>query len=188
MSDESSEDIKRVLAICFRSGEILSSDDLERILSFDMGWMDTETAHEAIQALTFAGWLIEEDGGLTANCEVKGIQAPLGWQPRASRLTHPMVNEEKLPVKTEIVQTVTVETRPVIVEKEGSTDPRTKVERRLTKFVIKQSGLDEKEINRRVERKIRSFRYCTTWLALCLISREQGLDMNPIIDSLSASA
>ena len=188
MSDENSEDIKRVLAICFRSGEILSSDDLERILSFDMGWMDTETAHEAIQALTFAGWLVEEGEGLTANCDVKGIQAPLGWQPRASRLTHPVVNEDKITVKSEIIEKVTVEARPVIVEKEESADPRTKVERRLTKFVIKQSGLDAEEINRRVERKIRSFRYCTTWLALCLISREQGLDMSPIIDSLSASA
>ena len=32
------EDIKRVLAICFRMGESQSADDLERILSFDMGY------------------------------------------------------------------------------------------------------------------------------------------------------
>ena len=38
------EDIKRVLTICFRDGASQTADDLERILSFDMGWMDTDTA------------------------------------------------------------------------------------------------------------------------------------------------
>ena len=113
MGDENREDIKRVVDICFRSGEILSSDDLERILSFDMGWMDTETAHEAIQALTFAGWLVEEGEGLTANCDVKGIQAPLGWQPRASRLTHPVVNEDKITAKSEIIKIPTNKNKKV---------------------------------------------------------------------------
>ena len=44
MSEES-DDVKRVLAICFRTGATQTADDVERILSFDMGWMDTETAH-----------------------------------------------------------------------------------------------------------------------------------------------
>ena len=61
MSAES-DDIKRVLAICFRTGAPQTADDLERILSFDTGWMDTETAHDAIQALTFAGWIKDNDG------------------------------------------------------------------------------------------------------------------------------
>ena len=56
MSSET-EDIKRVLAICFRMGANQTADDLERVLSFDMGWMDTDTAHDAIKALTFAGWI-----------------------------------------------------------------------------------------------------------------------------------
>ena len=51
---DGSEDIKRVLTICFRAGESLSADNLERILSFDMGWMDTETAHDAIKGLIFS--------------------------------------------------------------------------------------------------------------------------------------
>ena len=87
------EDIKRVLAICFRDGSSQTADDLERILSFDMGWMDTETAHDAIKALVFAGWIIDEVGILSPNCDIKGINAPLGWQPRPSRLTDPAVND-----------------------------------------------------------------------------------------------
>ena len=58
-----------------------------------MGWMDTETAHDAIKALVFAGWIIDEEGMLSPNCDIKGINAPLGWQPRPSRLTDPAVND-----------------------------------------------------------------------------------------------
>ena len=42
------------------------------------------------------------------------------------------------------------------------------------------------EITRRAERKVKALRYCTMWLALCLISREQNLEMNSIIDSFSS--
>ena len=107
------EDVKRVLAICFRDGANQSADDLERILSFDMGWVDTETAHDAIKALIFAGWIIDNDGMLSPNCDIRGIRAPLGWQPRPSRLTDPVVNETS---KTNDV-TQKIET-PAAVKKE----------------------------------------------------------------------
>ena len=46
-----------------------------------MGWMDTETAHDAIKALVLqAGLLMKKV--LSPNCDIKGINAPLGWQPR----------------------------------------------------------------------------------------------------------
>ena len=86
------DDIKRVLAICFRDGSSQTADDIERILSFDMGWFDTDTAHDAIKALIFAGWIIDDAGMLSPNCELR-MQAPLGWQPEPSRLTDP-VNEK----------------------------------------------------------------------------------------------
>jgi len=188
MSDESIEDIKRVLTICFRSGNSLSVDSIERIFSFDMGWMDTETAHDAVKGLIFAGWLIESDGMYSANCDLKGIKAPLGWQPRPSRLTNPTTNEEQQKPRELALDTKPLAPRPVIKEIEEIVDPRSKVEKRLVKYISKQTGLELAEIERRVDRKIRSFRYCTTWLALCLISREQDLEMDPIIDSLSPSA
>ena len=180
------EDIKRVLAICFRDGSRQTADDLERILSFDMGWMDTETAHDAIKALVFAGWIIDEEGMLSPNCDIKGINAPLGWQPRPSRLTDPAVNDtgsvqqaEKPADESEVVErAVQTDTQP--------TDPRARMQKRLVKFISKQSGIDSDEITRRAERKVKALRYCTMWLALCLISREQNLEMNSIIDSFSS--
>ena len=179
------EDIKRVLAICFRMGDNQTADDLERILSFDMGWMDTDTAHDAIKALTFAGWIKDEDGTLSPNCELKGIQAPLGWQPRPSRLTDPAVNESYTAEKP----TVSIEPQAVIKPKPEvvDVDPRAKIEKRLIRYIAKKSKIDPDEVRRRAERKVSALGYCTMWLALCLISREQDLEMNAIIDSFSAS-
>ena len=180
------EDIKRVLAICFRDGSKLTADDLERILSFDMGWMDTETAHDSIKALVFAGWIVDHEGMLSPNCDIRGINAPLGWQPRPSRLTDPAVNDART-----VTQSPTPAQNPVVKQKSVQTeshpvDPRARIQNRLVKFISKQSGIDSDEITRRAERKVKALRYCTMWMALCLISREQNLEMNSIIDSFSS--
>ena len=180
------EDIKRVLAICFRDGSSQTADDLERILSFDMGWMDTETAHDAIKALVFAGWIIDEEGMLSPNCDIKGINAPLGWQPRPSRLTDPAVNDTGSAQQTvQPAETSEIDEKVVQTEIQPA-DPRARMQKRLVKFISKQSGIDSDEITRRAERKVKALRYCTMWLALCLISREQNLEMNSIIDSFSS--
>lgn len=187
------DDIKRVLAICFRDGSSQTADDIERILSFDMGWFDTDTAHDAIKALIFAGWIIDESGMLSPNCDIRGMQAPLGWQPRPSRLTDPVVNElnrEKQASITKSEPDIEQEKIPVVPKKEPAQpddiDPRARIEKRLIKFISKQSGIEADEIQRRAERKVKALRYCTIWLALCLISREQNLEMNSIIDSFSS--
>ncbi len=185
MSAES-DDIKRVLALCFRTGAPQTADDLERILSFDTGWMDTETAHDAIQALTFAGWIKDNDGLLSANCDIKSIIAPLGWQPRPSRLTDPVVNEGFQPKKKQTEMPKVEVVKKSNSENTSSVDPRARMQKRLAKFISKQSGIELEEIDRRADRKMKALRYCTMWLALCLISREQDLDMGPIIDSFAS--
>ena len=184
MSEEV-EDIKRVLAICFRDGSVQSSDDVERILSFDMGWMDTETAHNAIKGLTFAGWIIDKDGELSPNCEIRGVKAPLGWQPRPSRLTDPIVNSGSKQDGTKDVQKEHIILPTEEKTEIESADPRERIEKRLIRYISKQSGIEIDEIKRRAERKIAALRYCKMWLALCLISREQDLEMNSIIDSFA---
>ena len=121
------------------------------------------------------------------------MQAPLGWQPRPSRLTDPVVNEQNREKQASTPMTkpdVEQEKIPVIPEKEhpqpNDVDPRARIEKRLIKFISKQSGIEVDEIRRRAERKVKALRYCTIWLALCLISREQNLEMNSIIDSFSS--
>ena len=179
------DDIRRVLAICFRDGISQTVDDLERVLSFDMGWMDTDTAHEAINAMTVAGWMVNKDGELSPNCDLRGVIAPLGWQPRPSRLIEPVVNVQNLQVTDIPSKSKVDETK--IKNPEENSDPRAKLERRLAKFISKSSGISTEEVIRRADRKVKALNYCTKWLALCLVSREQNLEMNSIIDSLSRS-
>ena len=185
------DDIQRVLAICFRTGQEQTIDDLERILSFDMGWMDTETAHNAIKALIYSGWISDDKGVLSPNCEIKGIVAPLGWQPRPSRLLNPVVFNASDRDSREIVES-DVKSSDKNIEEVTTTvaenlDPRARIEKRLVKYISKQTNIPSAEIIRRGERKMKALRYCTMWLSLCLISREQGLEMNSIIDSFTSN-
>ena len=45
--ENDAEDIRRVLAICFRGESELDALDIERILSLDMGWLKPEEATTA---------------------------------------------------------------------------------------------------------------------------------------------
>ena len=76
--------------------------------------------------------------------------------------------------------------KSVLHQENKPVDPRARMQKRLVKFISKQSGIDSDEITRRAERKVKALWYCTMWLALCLISREQNLEMNSIIDSFSS--
>ena len=73
MSDAEAEDIRRVLAICFRGETELDALDIERILSLDMGWLKPDEAETAVQALIKAGWLI---GGQENLSPVADFQHP----------------------------------------------------------------------------------------------------------------
>ena len=183
MSDAAREDIERVLAICFRGRSRVSAAEMIRILTFDMDWMRDDTAADVIASLCSSGWLREQEGELTTQCELKGITAPLGWQPRPSRLLE-KVSPPSLEIELGIPQELVIERPPVATH--VSNDPRAKLERRLCSHIAKGSGVERDEIERRAERKIFALKYCTSWLALCLVAREQGLEMADIIASLSA--
>ena len=49
MTEADAEDIRRVLAICFRGESELDAMDIERILSLDMGWLKPDEAATSVQ-------------------------------------------------------------------------------------------------------------------------------------------
>ena len=53
--------------------------------------------------------------------------------------------------------------------------------KRLFSFLLRSSGVDKAELNRRLERKISALEYITPWMALALIAKELGLKMDEII-------
>jgi len=53
---------------------------------------------------------------------------------------------------------------------------------KLLNYVSKKSELSKREVIRRSERKKMALGPISLWMAVCLLAREQGLDMNKIID------
>ena len=69
--------------------------------------------------------------------------------------------------------------------KEASDDPRASTTRRLLKYIARASGLEAEEVQRRASRKQRALIHVTGWMALALVARDQGLDMESVIQALS---
>ena len=196
MADADVDDICRVLAVCFRHGNSLSELDIERILSFDMGWLSPDEASTAVHALIDSGWLIGNEDSLQPMVKNNSITTPLGWFPRPSRLINPVrydsiqfsekSNEENIqsPKPTEKIE---VPVKNENVQELISKDPRAKMERRLKRFVSKQSKIDIEEIERRIQRKKNALSFVTVWMCIALVAREQGLEMKDIIDALSGN-
>ena len=86
-----------MLAICFRDGQSLDALDIERILSFDMEWISPNEAEKAVQALIGKGWLSGEESALRPTVSLEGVQSPLGWFPRPSRLLMPVSPSQEEP-------------------------------------------------------------------------------------------
>ena len=191
MTESGSEDIRRVLAICFRGVLELDALDIERILSLDMGWLKPDEATTSVQALIKAGWLTGAQESLSPIEDFSSSTTPLGWFPRPQRLLNPNpfsksdaepkeeVNETPLPASTEKKST------PVAELKEETNDPRASTTRRLLKYIARASGLETEEVQRRATRKQRALVHVTGWMALALVARDQGLDMDSVIQALS---
>jgi len=193
---EEVEDIRRVLTIAFRGTEGLSPQDLERTLSFDMEWVAPHEAETAVRALQTAGWLIQEGGMLVLAVPLGDVTVPFGWFPRPSRLLQPVHASNASPSTTQKVDekpqrqaiappshTVTSPSRNEAARDTG--DPRAKLIQRVIRYVARQSGLEKEELSRRAERKQAAFDLITPWLAYALVAREQGLEMNEIVEALA---
>ena len=196
MADADVEDVCRVLAVCFRSGETLSDLDIERILSFDMAWLSPEEASGSVKALIDSGWLIGDLDSLSSVLTNNSITTPLGWFPRPSRLISPVkydsVKFEEFNQKDELLsnnspgnEDLNQPSQQKVSVESTSKDPRSKIERRLKKFVSKQSKLEMEEIERRILRKKNALGMVSNWLCIALIAREQGLEMTSIVEALS---
>ncbi len=195
MGNEDVADIRTVLAICFRDGKPLDAIDVERILSFDMEWLSPDDAEIAVQSLISAGWLCGEENALTPSINLSGITAPLGWFPRPSRLTNPVsiklneqTNQTIIPELVDEVNTIkatATKKTEITTPQQDHSDPRVKLTKRLTKFIAKTSKIEIEEVERRANRKHKALAVATNWMCLALVAREQGIQMQQIVDALA---
>ena len=192
VTDEDYEDIRRVIALCFRGIKKMSDIDLERVLSFDMEWLSPDQSEQVVSKLMETGWLKGGRDELSPNFDIKDISTPIGWFPRPSRLISPIDfgtstidevdNSKSQPAKAKPETTVDAKV-PLQI---SSTDPRSKLSSRLMKYIARQTKIPVEEIERRAERKQKALGYATIWLSLALIAREQNLVMEQIITALSS--
>jgi len=190
MADDDAEDIRRVLAICFRGETQLDALDIERILSLDMGWLKPEEATTAVQAMIKTGWLEGGQENLSPVDDFSSSSTPLGWYPRPQRLLNPVpftaTDYEEPEVNEDTTTQPGVKQTPITAKlKEESNDPRAATTRRLLKYIARTSGLEAEEVQRRATRKQRALVHATGWMALALVARDQGLDMESVIQALS---
>ena len=174
MTDEDYEDIRRVIALCFRGIKKMSDIDLERVLSFDMEWLSPDQSEQVVSKLMETGWLKGGRDELSPNFDIKDISTPIGWFPRPSRLISPIDfgtstidevgNSKSQPAKAKPETTVDAKV-PLQI---SSTDPRSKLSSRLMKYIARQTKIPVEEIERRAERKQKALGYATIWLSLAL--------------------
>ena len=81
--------------------------------------------------------------------------------------------------------TAAPELAPAIEKTELSKDPRMKLVPRLVKYVSRKAGLETEEVNRRMERKMRALGPITPWMCLILIAKEQGLQVDDIVETFA---
>lgn len=190
MTDDEIDDVRLVVSLSFRGENWLSDIDLERILSFDMEWLSPEEAEIAVSKLIDAGWLIGERESLRPAFDARGISTPIGWYPRPSRILEPVqfngIENSVQSQKQNINTKKSTKPKEVILPNTTSNDPREKLANRLKKFISRQTKIPIDEIERRSERKQKALTYASNWLCLALIAREQGLEMEQIVSSLSS--
>lgn len=58
----------------------------------------------------------------------------------------------------------------------------------LIDLIAKESGLANREVVRRAQRKRRALGPVTLWMALALVAREQGLDMERVTAAIERAA
>ena len=58
----------------------------------------------------------------------------------------------------------------------------------LIELIASQSGLENNEVVRRAQRKRRALGPVTLWMALALVAREQGLDMQRVSSAIDKAA
>ena len=90
MTGEDTEDIRRVISLCYRRGlGNVRPRPKERILSFDMEWLSPEEAEQSVSNLIDKGWLLGERDNLSPAFDIQNIPTPIGWFPRPARLISP---------------------------------------------------------------------------------------------------
>ena len=184
MSNESINEIQKLIFVSFLEQIELSISDLERLWSLELQWMMPDEASLVIKKLIKSGWLVSENNLVSPVYLDKQSVPSLGWQPMLRIISSPPIFVfESVPspivkaeVKSEIVVNVVQSEKIFSFEKHPPDRSESNIPT-LIRFIAKKSEIDNREVVRRAQRKRRSLGPVTLWMSLALVAREQGLDM-----------
>ena len=192
--------------------------DVVRLWSLEMQWFSPEESQSVIDALSEAGWISRQDVTLYLSEGVKLEIPSLGWRPMtrrmlsppiynltekdrsgdsASDLSQPRVNAIK-EIDNQSKNQESFSRPKVNIENQGtkndSSNKSMPIDRAegsiptLIELIASQSGLPNNEVVRRAQRKRRALGPVTLWMALALVAREQGLDMESVSSAIDKAA
>ena len=197
MSEAHEQEIGHLLQISMAglSGDSTTREELSRIWSLELQWFTPQEADLIADRLSERGWLVEAEGRLSLPLGLELLRPSLGWRPLARRMVDPpefklrTPHAETPPIPRESTEEVVEppapkqQPMPRISDPEPTSMPPDRAEGSipgLISMIGEKSGLENKEVIRRAQRKRRALGQVTLWMALALVAREQGLDMQAV--------
>jgi len=196
----------------------IDQSDVVRLLSLEMQWFSPEESQSVIDALSDTGWISRQDVTLYLSDGVKLEIPSLGWRPMTRRMLSPPIynlNEKNTSgdsasdlsqPRVNAIKDIDNQSknqlsfsRPKVIRKNQATKnnssnnsiPIDRAESSiptLIELIASQSGLANNEVVRRAQRKRRALGPVTLWMALALVAREQGLDMESVSSAIDKAA
>ncbi len=197
MSEAHEQEIGRLLQISMAGlpGDSTTREELSRIWSLELQWFTPQEADLIADRLSERGWLVEAEGRLSPPLDLELPCPPLGWRPLARRMVDPpefkrhanlsQTRSTPRETKEEVVEPLEPKQQrmPRISDPGPTTMPLDRAEGSIPELISmigEKSGLENKEVIRRAQRKRRALGQVTLWMALALVAREQGLDMHAV--------
>tara|TARA_B100001769_G_scaffold253023_1_gene227823 strand:+ start:405 stop:980 length:576 start_codon:yes stop_codon:yes gene_type:complete len=180
------DEIRRIIHATF-SNSITSElpyDELVRIWTLDMQWMNPGMAPQIIDKLCETGWLTNSNGRISPNQKVIPLDPPFGWSPIVrSLLTPPELVVKPVEQPRILIPEGVVKSQiEVVTNQKYPPDWAEASIKPMIAWISQESGLPMKEVVRRAQRKRRALGPVTLWMALSLVAREQGLNMSKIAE------
>ncbi len=181
-----SEDVERLIHATFHDSPPvpLTEQELVRIWALDMHWISPELSSEIIESLCQTGWLIRSKDLFFPDPRICSNPPPLGWSPIVRRLKNPpsfvpkpsRASKPELKVKSNEPQVELSTSHDYPPDWAGNNI------KPMISWISEESGLTQKEVVRRAQRKRRALGPVTLWFSLSLVAREQGLEMSTIME------
>tara|TARA_B100000902_G_scaffold55233_1_gene61886 strand:+ start:11570 stop:12169 length:600 start_codon:yes stop_codon:yes gene_type:complete len=186
------DDVSRLLFTVFSDSEVskIRKSDLVRFWSLEMQWFNPDESNLVLDRLVERFWLKENDDFIELVGGVTLLSSELGWRPITRRMLDPPINENRNELSSEVLSFDENKlSRPIIKESQNINKQTNEIYPLdgaeesipfLIKQIAKKSGLSNNEVVRRAQRKRRALEPITLWMALALVAREQGVDMEQV--------